>query len=139
MLLRILPLTALCLCLFAQSRDNPGVPKLADKQPVTGSGEYLFRSHCASCHGLNAKGAGPAAGALRMKPADLTQLARRSDGKFPAYRVEKMLGSPQGLPAHGTRQMPVWGPGLQEIKPNGPQAARRVQNLLAYLESIQEK
>jgi mono/diheme cytochrome c family protein len=40
----------------------------------------MFRSYCAVCHGLDAKGSGPAAPALKMEPADLTTLAKENQG-----------------------------------------------------------
>jgi putative copper resistance protein D len=35
-------------------------------------GESLFEMHCASCHGPQGRGDGPAGGSLKTKPADLT-------------------------------------------------------------------
>lgn len=39
--------------------------------------------YCASCHGVDAKGEGPVAKSLNVKPSDLTRIAARSGGKFP--------------------------------------------------------
>ena len=39
---------------------------------VVQQGEALFRTHCASCHGSEGRGDGPAAAALAGPPADLT-------------------------------------------------------------------
>ena len=41
-------------------------------QAVVQQGEALFRTHCASCHGSEGRGDGPAAPALDGPPADLT-------------------------------------------------------------------
>ena len=40
------------------------------------SGKEMFKAYCASCHGEDAKGDGPAAAALKQPPADLTALAK---------------------------------------------------------------
>ena len=40
------------------------------------SGKQMFGDYCAPCHGLSGKGDGPAASALKIPPADLTQLAQ---------------------------------------------------------------
>jgi mono/diheme cytochrome c family protein len=45
------------------------------------SGKEMFTSYCASCHGKDAKGNGPAANPLKQLPADLTTLAKRNGGK----------------------------------------------------------
>jgi mono/diheme cytochrome c family protein len=50
------------------------------------SGKEMFNSYCASCHGLSAKGDGPAAPAMNRKPADLTMLAKNNGGKYPLPR-----------------------------------------------------
>ncbi len=46
-------------------------------------GPDLYHAHCAACHGSDGKGNGPAAAALKTKPADLTVLAKNNGGKFP--------------------------------------------------------
>ena len=40
-------------------------------------GVDTFQAYCASCHGPNAKGDGPAAKALSKTPADLTMITKR--------------------------------------------------------------
>ena len=65
-----------------------------DKQiPFTASlsGAEMFKTWCASCHGTDAKGNGPAAAALKKMPANLTQLAKQSGGKFPTQRVREYI------------------------------------------------
>src|ERR1700692_1958159 len=54
-------------------------------------GPELFRAHCAPCHGLDAKGAGPAASALKAKVPDLTLLARNNRGQFPVAHVRQII------------------------------------------------
>src|SRR5689334_1329693 len=54
-------------------------------------GPDLFRSYCASCHGVDGKGNGPVSPALKTKPTDLTSISRRNGGIFPADRVSKII------------------------------------------------
>lgn len=51
------------------------------------SGALLFAQNCAACHGAGARGDGPAAAGLLESPADLTLIAERSGGVFPADDV----------------------------------------------------
>ena len=75
------------------------------------SGGNLFGFYCASCHGREGKGDGPVASALTRRPADLTTIAKRNGGRFPANRVERFVtGNREPAPAHGSAEMPVWGP-----------------------------
>ena len=48
-------------------------------------GRAMFGEYCATCHGTEDKGNGPAAGALKKTPADLTLLAAHNGGKFPKH------------------------------------------------------
>ena len=99
------------------------------------TGAALFREYCAPCHGVNARGNGPAAPAFKQRPPDLTHLAARHKG-FPRKLVEDMiLGDTALQPAHGSREMPVWGPTFRQ----SADAATLMKNLIRHLESIQEK
>ena len=103
------------------------------------SGSEMFNSYCAPCHGKDAKGNGPAATALRNPPANLTQLAMKNNGKFPADHVASVLRS--GVSgAHGSSDMPVWGPLFSSISGRDDSIIQmRIANLIHYLESIQQK
>ena len=108
--------------------------------PALARGATLYRIHCASCHGSKGTGDGPVASALRTKPADLTTLARRADGKFPEERVRSTIDGRTDVGAHGVREMPVWG--LSFAEP-GRDAQREgevdaeIRALVRYLASLQ--
>ena len=110
--------------------------------PVTSpaSGKEMFVSYCASCHGKDAKGNGPAANALKQLPADLTTLAKRNGGKYPTDKVTSILRGQTTLMAHGDQEMPVWGPVFWRLSQGREeQVQMRIANLNRYLESLQEK
>jgi mono/diheme cytochrome c family protein len=101
------------------------------------AGRDSFELYCATCHGRDGRGNGPVAAALRTPPADLTTLKRRSDGAFPAERVrEYITGTGRQLAAHGTTEMPVWGPMFRAFESDA-RARERIVNLVAYIESLQ--
>jgi hypothetical protein len=105
-------------------------------------GGDLFQHYCASCHGRDGKGRGPAAEALKRMPPDLTTLTRRNNNVFPTLRVIRLIGGKDGEAyplSHGSREMPVWGPLFKALDPNPTSAELRVTNLVTYLESIQAK
>lgn len=101
-------------------------------------GPKLFQNYCAVCHGRDAKGNGPAAPALKTAPADLTLLSKNNGGKFPDSRVFNILTNPEEL-AHGSKDMPIWGPIFRSLGPNPAAAHLRATNLKDYLKSIQAK
>lgn len=72
-------------------------------------GKSEFQSSCASCHGTDAKGNGPVSGQLKIPPPDLTMLARNNNGAFPANAVYETVYGSKTVPAHGPREMPIWG------------------------------
>lgn len=103
-------------------------------------GRATFRQFCSPCHGLDARGDGPVGRLLLTRPSDLTQVNRRNSGQFPADRIEHMLtvSVRTETEAHGSAQMPIWGPVFTSIDPSPAQVRARIANLIAYLESIQE-
>ena len=113
------------------------------KEPIqmtsAASGSEMFNSYCASCHGKDAKGDGPAAASLKVPPANLTELAKKNNGKFPADHVANELRS--GVAgAHGSVEMPVWGPLFSAVSGRDDAMVQmRISNLIHYLESLQAK
>lgn len=112
-----------------------------ENQRLIGSveGPDLFRAYCASCHGADGKGNGPTAAALKTKPPDLTTISRRSGGKFPSQRVREVIAGDNRIAAHGSREMPVWGPIFHQVERDRDWGYVRMENLTKYLESIQSK
>lgn len=103
------------------------------------SGRDLYVAYCASCRGMEGKGDGPAAEAMRMRPTDLTKLAQKHGGQFPALRVQRLLRGLEGFPAHGGKRMPVWGPVFLPVSPAEGEAAALIDRLVRHLESIQAR
>lgn len=102
------------------------------------NGPDLYRSYCASCHGTQGKGDGPVAPALNSKVPDLTTIAQRNGGVFPATQVNKIISGDQIILAHGSREMPVWGPIFHQVQEDRDYGEVRLQNLTNYLKSIQK-
>ncbi len=102
-------------------------------------GERLYQRACASCHGLDARGGGPVAPALRVPPPDLTILAARHGGIFPRAYVADVVAGRVELAAHGTREMPVWsdrfGPGPGNVA--SLSARRRVELVTDHVAALQ--
>ena len=96
----------------------------------------LFKQYCATCHGLDAQGTGPTAATLKNAPADLTQL--QAPGKpFPGEHVIYAIsGQGEGITAHGSREMPVWGQAFRYTK-GTPPADMTLYRLVEYLKTIQ--
>ncbi|MGA7575470.1 MAG: c-type cytochrome [Terriglobales bacterium] len=119
----------------AQSNSQQEQPS----RPVDGAS--IFRNYCAACHGLDGRGNGPASKALKRDVPDLTRLSQRNDGKFPAIHVRTtiMFGGDNLLPAHGSKEMPIWGPIFHEIEFDQDLGNVRMENLTKYLESMQRK
>jgi mono/diheme cytochrome c family protein len=112
-----------------------------DSSSEVEQGRSLYRLHCRTCHGMAGKGDGPATGELTPRPADLTRLRDpSSDDPFPRERVYRVIDGREELPAHGSRQMPIWGFAFQQLDLDTDQEGevrRRIETLVRYLESIQ--
>ncbi len=107
-------------------------------------GRALFQTHCATCHGADAKGQGPLAGALVLQPVDLTALSTRNGGDFPLERVLKRIDGTDPLVSHGS-PMPVYGPYFEGVAntpmklPSGQPilVPEPIADLVGYLQSVQ--
>ena len=122
---------------FAQTTGTRNPPLVIESV----AGNDVFAFYCASCHGRNGGGDGPVARSLKVPPPDLRLLARHNRGEFPRSRVETFVthGAGGSSPAHGTSEMPVWGPVFRGLGDTATRSEVRVANLVQYLESIQEK
>jgi cytochrome c553 len=97
---------------------------------------YVF--YCAPCHGRSGRGDGPVAASLRVRPADLSTLAERNGGTFPRERVAAYItGIGRPITAHGTSEMPVWGPAFRALDASDTRAAVRVSAIVDHLQSLQ--
>lgn len=116
---------------------------LAQEQEVSAAGKIVYNQYCAVCHGREAKGDGVAASLLTVKPANLTQIAKKNEGEFPFWKVYGIIDGREDVKAHGTRDMPIWGEEFRRQASSSPTAASeargRILELVYYLQSIQEK
>jgi mono/diheme cytochrome c family protein len=115
------------------------VSRVAAKQNPEVSGSKVYLSYCATCHGRDGKGQGTATPGLKIAPPDLTLLAKNNGGKFPTEHVMHILNSETALTAHGSREMPVWGPIFRRLSSDQNLGVLRAGNVTDYLRSIQAR
>jgi len=129
----------MCFAVLAAAQQ-PSVKRGPAPRTSAASGPDMYVAYCASCHGKDGKGGGPAASALKTPPPDLTTLAQRNNGKFPSDHVYQIIRGDVNMPAHGNKEMPVWGPVFLAMSAAHPaQVQMRLTNLAKYLESLQQK
>lgn len=135
-------LAAACAAGVANAQQPSGTVLVpVDKTPAA-NGKQMYISYCASCHGVDGKGAGPVALSLQKQPADLSALSRNNGGKFPTQHVIAVLQFGSQAAAHGTAEMPVWGPVFGRMDVNDPQSSMRslrISNVARYVETLQVK
>lgn len=127
--------------LFAQDQAGQTTVKHVPA-PLTSpaSGSEMFKAYCASCHGTDGKGNGPAAVALKVPPTDLSSLSKTNGGKFPSAKVAATLRGEADIAAHGSKEMPVWGKVFWSMSHGHEgEVQQRVSNLTKYIESLQAK
>ncbi len=130
----------LILCAAGTWAQEKTIKHVTAKPTSAASGKEMFTSYCASCHGTDGKGGGPAASALKVPPADLTQLSKQNGGKFPALHVGAVLRGEATTPAHGSKDMPVWGPVFWHMSQgHNSEVQQRITNLTQFIESLQAK
>ncbi|MBM3787474.1 MAG: cytochrome c [Acidobacteria bacterium] len=97
-------------------------------------GRDLYKAYCASCHGLNAKGKGPVAAVIKTGVPDLT-ITKRPIAELEA----QILGDVPFPAAHGSREMPVWGPVFRRVENDQDLGLVRVRRVIEYVQSLRTK
>jgi len=139
----------------AQETEDP--PASAQQSPTSAErrasdgflvakGRTTFRVYCTNCHGATGKGDGNLAEMLKVRPADLTVLTRKSkDGKFPREEVHAKVDGRKAVAGHGSPDMPIWGDAFQKVLQPGYQdlsdderAQLKIVELVYFIESIQQ-
>lgn len=121
-------------------RQNKSAQKPAVRRPNTASGKETFVKYCASCHGEDGKGTGPAASSLQPAPPDLTTLSKSHEGNYPAGFVSALLKFGRNVAAHGSLDMPVWGSRFKTLDAvRDPTGQQHVDDVVAYIGSLQTK
>ena len=127
----------------ARAQAVPSSPAASPSPParveMREAGSSLFRTYCAACHGPNAHGDGPLAERLRVRPPDLTLLARHDKGTFDRDKVRRIVDGRDPVKGHGGPDMPVWGDAFKEAQEaySERKAGQRIDTLIDYLAEIQ--
>ena len=124
----------------APAQNAPAVKHVPIKNTPSNDGKEMYDNYCAVCHGKDGKGTGPAALSMKTSPTDLTALAKKNSGKYPAPHVAAVIRGQATRSAHGSQDMPVWGPLFSSISQGHEgQVQQRITNLVDYLETLQGK
>ena len=125
---------------LAASAGSAGAQTRVERGPIKQTSasdpKQMFDTYCAVCHGREGKGNGPAAASLTKTPADLTKISARNGGTFPEVKVKRYIEGLDEVPAHGTRDMPMWGGLFNSLSRDTAQI--RIQALASHLKSMQQ-
>lgn len=130
------PLIFLCVCMMLTACGGN------DRAP---SGAELYAQNCAICHGGDARGGGGGGvEGFGRTPPDLTGLAARNGGVFPAERVAALL---EGYAVGGQTLRPMAGFSAlqseerQRVRVDGVRLRMTppLAKLLAYLNDLQQR
>jgi mono/diheme cytochrome c family protein len=123
-----------------QDQPEKAIKHVPIKATSPVSGKEMYTAYCAVCHGTDGKGGGPAASALKVPPTDLTLLSKNNGGKYPALKVTSAIHGEGSVPAHGSKEMPVWGSLFWKMSSgHESEVQQRVTNLTQYVETLQAK
>lgn len=107
-------------------------------EPVD-TGRGLFLLYCASCHGPEGRGNGPAADEFSHRPTDLTQFAQRNGGVFNEALIHRAVDG-RAVKSHGSMEMPVWGDAFKRrLGLDDDAVKQRIDAIVRYIGTIQER
>jgi len=130
----------LSLAFGAAARQEKVKAQLPSSPQKATEGRATFLKFCASCHGTSGHGDGPVVFSLRSPPPDLTTLANRHGGKYPAGYVSAVISFGRSLASHGSEDMPVWGSRFRTLDPaHDPTGQQHIDDLVAFIQSLQAK
>ena len=133
-------LSAIAVGQATSAQNVPQVKHVPITNAPSNSGKEMFKSYCAVCHGVDGKGNGPAATAMKTPPTDMTSLAKKNGGQYPASHVAAVIRGQALTPSHGSQDMPIWGPLFSSISQgHEAQVQQRITNLVNYIETLQAK
>jgi mono/diheme cytochrome c family protein len=119
------------------------IKEVTIKPTSAASGKQMYTTYCAVCHGVDGRGSGPAATAMKAQPSDLTLLAKENGGHFPDSHIATVLQFGAETAAHGSAEMPIWGTAFRSMAKGSavPEAQehQRIANLTEYLKSLQQQ
>ena len=121
----------------AYGQEHPSTATPAATASDAPNGRDLYIGHCAVCHGLDGRGQGPLAQAMKLVPADLTQIASKHAGTFPDAKVSDVIRNGGAVLGHGSRAMLPWGLYFSE-RHNPAVGKARIKALVEYLKSLQQ-
>ena len=124
---------------YANQSTSTKVVILVSRTSAT-SGKQMYVNYCAPCHGVDGRGQGPVAAVLKKQPAVLALLSKNNGGKYPSLKVSSSIRGESTTPAHGSKDMPVWGTLFWSMSSGHEgEVQQRVTNLTHYIESLQAK
>jgi mono/diheme cytochrome c family protein len=137
----ILAGASMVLALAAQGTargEEPGHSATIGVETGVEAGRELYVNHCAVCHGLDGRGQGPLATAMKITPADLTRIASEHAGDFPDAKIADVIRNGGAVLGHGSRAMLPWG--LYFSERHKPEVGKaRIKALVDYIKSLQAK
>ena len=132
-------LAALAFASVTFAQEKKVIKRVPAANTDAGSGVEMYRTYCAVCHGMQGKGDGPAASALKQPVPDITTLAVRNHGEYPTLQVSLILAGKTEVTAHGSDEMPVWGNIFRSINSDQTLIKLRIENLTDYVGTLQKK
>ena len=118
---------------------QPTIKRETARRAQSLEGPDTYNTYCAVCHGAEGKGNGPAAAALKTPPSDLSTYAKRHGGTFSQVDVREVVDGMRPIPAHGSREMPIWGDVFRGLYQDRTLRELLVTNLIKHIESMQAK
>lgn len=128
--------------IFAQlaAKARPTLANYPVPPTAAVSGEEMYVTYCAECHGQDAKGGPPMTVTFGMAAPSLVTLSKNNHGRFPYGMVREAIRGEEHGAVYGAGQMPPWGFLFRYVGGGSRiEVEMRINRLTEYLRTLQEK
>jgi mono/diheme cytochrome c family protein len=115
------------------SGSAPRIVFVTGKAVSNPHGATVYQDYCSACHGVTARGNGPAARLLQRPAPDLTRIAVRDGAFHQAHVIEHI----KNVGPRAVTPMPCWGQELKSVSHDPTMNWLIVSNLAGYLGTLQ--
>ena len=125
---------------LAAKASRPPSDRVPPLATTSASGEEMYATYCAVCHGRDGRGGRATASKFGSAASDLTKLASKNQGRFPYAVVKDAIRGDYHRAVYRNGEMPPWEFLFRYVGSGSKlEVDIRINRLTEYIRTLQEK